>query len=288
MEQGVAAPALEMAGVSKGFGTAASGNGRVVAVENISLSLPQAAQGRFVVLLGPSGCGKSTLLYLLAGLLDADTGQVRTFGRAVDGPNPDTALVFQQYSCFPWRTIQGNVEFALEIRDRVSPLHKLSSLVVRSAAAEQRRKRAATYLEMVGLGDRLGAYPRELSGGMQQRVAIARTLAAEPRIILMDEPFGALDAQTRMEMQQMLLRVWDQVNCTVVFITHDISEALILADEIVVLSARPAQIIERLPVPFPRPRDAAVLQDPRFADMQGHLLHLLKTAPNVGEVKVTL
>jgi NitT/TauT family transport system ATP-binding protein len=119
-------------------------------------------------------------------------------------------------------------------------------------------------------------------------VAIARTLAAAPRIILMDEPFGALDAQTRMEMQQMLLRVWDEVNCTIVFITHDISEAILLADDIVVLSARPAQIIERLQVPFPRPRDAGITQDSRFSDIQGHLLHLLKGAPNIGEVKVTL
>ncbi|MBI3945780.1 MAG: ABC transporter ATP-binding protein [Armatimonadetes bacterium] len=283
-----APPALELAGVGKHFEPAGKGGERVTAIEEVSLRVPQAPQGRFVVLLGPSGCGKSTILFMLAGLLSADAGEVSTFGRPVSGPNPDTALVFQQYACFPWRTALGNVAFALEIRDRVSPIHRLTGLVIRSAAAEARQKRALEYLRMVGLDDRPGAYPRELSGGMQQRVAIARTLAAQPRIILMDEPFGALDAQTRQGMQQMLLRVWDDVNCTVVFVTHDITEAILLADEIVVLSARPAHIVEHLQVPFPRPRDLVLVQDPRFSDLQGHLLRLLKGAPNVGELSVTL
>jgi NitT/TauT family transport system ATP-binding protein len=220
-------PIVEFDSVSKSFPDQSNG-GRVETLVNLSLSIGSQEAGAFVVLLGPSGCGKSTILSLISGLLLPDDGQVRVFSKRIKGPSPYSVTVPQAYTCFPWLTILKNVEFGLAIQGE---------------PGAERREKALRYLHQVGLGDRSEAYPRQLSGGMQQRVAIARTLAMKPKIVLMDEPFGALDAQTRTEMQQMLLGLWEKEKNTIIFVTHDITEALLLADRIIVFSSRPARVI---------------------------------------------
>jgi NitT/TauT family transport system ATP-binding protein len=189
--------------------------------------------------IGPSGCGKSTLIRILAGLERPTSGSVNVDGEPVRGPGADRGMVFQNYTLFPWLTVKKNVMFGLKMKG-VQP--------VRAEAA------AKKWLEMIGLTEFADAYPAELSGGMKQRVAIARALANQPRILLMDEPFGALDAQTRCSMQAHLLRIWEGVDVTIVFITHDLDEAIYLADRIVVLGANPGRILEVIEVPLPRPR----------------------------------
>ncbi|MDH3442973.1 MAG: ABC transporter ATP-binding protein [Deltaproteobacteria bacterium] len=202
----------------------------------------QVEAGEFVSFVGPSGCGKTTLLMSIAGLIEPTSGQVIVKGRAVKGPPPDLVLVFQEYnkSLFAWRTILGNVRFGLEARG------------VRSSRSESRTR---DLIELVGLKGFEKHYPWELSGGMQQRVAIARALAYEPEVLLMDEPFGSLDALTRLDLEDTLLRVWAELKTTILFITHDIEEAIYLSDRIWVLSGRPSQIIQELSIDFPRPRN---------------------------------
>ncbi len=231
------------------------------AVEDVSLLIPHQEEGDFVAFLGPSGCGKSTLLQMISGLLAPDKGEVYALGKQVSGPDPQSVTVPQAYTCFPWLTVLGNVEFGLKTHG-IEPV--------------ERRKIATEYLRKVGLGDRLDANPRQLSGGMQQRVAIARTLAMRLPIVLMDEPFGALDAQTRADMQEMLLHLWQGEKNLVVFVTHDISEALLLANRIVVFSSRPARIIYDLQVPFERPRPQSLLYDSQFVKLSQVLVGLLK------------
>src|SRR4030095_8799174 len=203
-----------------------------------AFNIEKEAAGSFVVLLGPSGCGKSTVLGLLSGLSLADSGEVKIFGELVTGPSPHSATVLQAYTCFPWLTVVENVEFGL--------------MLVGTKKSE-RRERAMEYLRKVDLVDRHQAYPKQLSGGQQQRVAIARTLAVKPPIVMMDEPFGALDAQIRAEMQEMLTKLWLELHNLFLFITHDITEAILLADRILMLSARPATIVGDFKVDFPRP-----------------------------------
>jgi ABC-type nitrate/sulfonate/bicarbonate transport system ATPase subunit len=265
-------PIVELKGTSKRFPD--PHHGRPLAVlESVSLVIENEEAGEFVALLGPSGCGKSTILNLISGLLAPDEGEVRVFGEPVRGPSPKSVTVPQAYTCFPWLKVLGNVEFGLALQ---------------GMPKAERRPAAIQYLEKVGLGDRLNAYPKELSGGMQQRVAIARTLAVKPPIVLMDEPFGALDAQTRSEMQQMLLQLWAEEKNLIVFVTHDITEALLLADRVLVFSPRPAQIIHDLRVPFPRPRPAALLHDPQFINLSEALLQLLKKTATAGQVRVSV
>ena len=213
------------------------------------------------MLLGPSGCGKSTILQMVSGLLSPDSGTITAFGRPVNGPDPQSVTVPQAYTCFPWLTALGNVEFGLSIQNR---------------PPDARRKIAVEYLHKVGLADRHDAYPHQLSGGMLQRVAIARTLAMQPPIVLMDEPFGALDAQTRAEMQEMLISLWSTEKNLVLFVTHDISEALLLADRVLVFSARPARVVHDLRVPFQRPRSPELLYDRRFVEISKALFESLK------------
>jgi NitT/TauT family transport system ATP-binding protein len=261
---------IELHGVSKWFGNK---HDRLTVIDGIDLAVPNKPEGEFIALLGPSGAGKSTILSMLAGLSFADAGEVITNGHAVKGPNPDTVTVQQNYTCFPWLTVQGNVEFGLSIAGK---------------PADERRDVAMHYLEQVELADRAKAFPKELSGGMQQRVAIARALAMRPKIVLMDEPFGALDAQTRADMQQMLLKVWaEETNC-IFFITHDITEALLLADRVVVLSPRPAKIVQDLVVPFPRPRPANIIFEEQFIQLSQALLQMLKKSPGSGQVRVSI
>jgi NitT/TauT family transport system ATP-binding protein len=258
---------VELKEVSKWFPIGR--DGRTLPVfERLDLEIGSSGGGGgLVVLLGPSGAGKTTILDMISGFVAPDAGEVRVFGEVIEGPNPSSATVPQAYTCFPWLSALANVELGLGLRG------------VKKA---ERRRIAKDYLERVGLGDRLQALPRELSGGMQQRVAIARTLAVKPPIVLMDEPFGALDAQTRADMQQLLIKVWREEGNLVIFVTHDITEALLLADRIVVLSARPARVLEDLEVPFSRPRSPALVRDEQFLRLAEHLFELLRPSPPAG------
>ena len=213
--------------------------------------------GEFVCVLGPSGCGKSTLLNAVAGYIKPDRGEVRVDRERVNGPGPDRGMVFQQYSLFPWKTVKENVAFGPKVAGR-SP-----------AVAESI---ANTFLDMVGLTRFANRYPAELSGGMQQRVGIARALANYPRVLLMDEPFGALDSQTRQMMQENLLSIWSEFGTTVLFITHDIDEAIYLADRVLIMSASPGRIIDDLFVGLPRPRLPEVTAEPAFAELKRHCI----------------
>jgi NitT/TauT family transport system ATP-binding protein len=213
--------------------------GEIVALSAISATIDE---GEFVCLLGPSGCGKSTLLKIVAGLIPPSAGTIRINGRPVAGPGPDRAVVFQDYALFPWMTVADNVEFGL---------------AARGVETTRRREVSTELLRAVGLADFTGKYPHHLSGGMKQRVSIARALAVEPVLLLMDEPFGALDAQTRYVMQQELLRIWRAYRKTVLFVTHSIEEALYLGDRVLVMTARPGRIKAEIRVPHPRPRDVA-------------------------------
>ena len=270
-EQG-GTPVLELKGLTKSF-PGHKKHEMLPAVEDVSLVIPDAKTGEFVALLGPSGCGQGTILSMVNGLLPPTSGEVRTFGDLVTGPNPDTVTVEQAYTCYPWLTALGNVEFGLKMVGK---------------SGSEARDIATGYLTKVGLGDHLDARPKELSGGMQQRIAIARALAVKTKMILMDEPFGALDAQTRADMQQMLLDLWADEKQSIVFVTHDITEAVLLADRIVVFSARPAKIVQDIMVPFTRPRSPELSSTTQFLDICHSLLGVLKHSPASGQVRVTL
>lgn len=227
------------------------------AVQNVSVSI---RPGEFICLLGPSGCGKSTLLGALAGHLRPSGGTILVDGQPLRGPDPERGLVFQQHTLFPWKKVIDNVAFGLKMK---------------GMARDERHRCACELLELVGLAGFEQHYPFQLSGGMQQRVEIARVLINHPRVMLMDEPFGALDAQTRMMMQQLLLEVWERIKTTIVFITHDIDEALFLADRIFVMSPRPGRIIEQTTLEFVRPRKAELVTSDHFIQLKRHCLELL-------------
>jgi ABC-type nitrate/sulfonate/bicarbonate transport system ATPase subunit len=228
--------------------------GRVTALEDVSLEIPD---GHFACLVGPSGCGKSTLLRIMGGLLRATEGIVLVGGRPVERPGADRGMVFQSYTLFPWLKVRENVEFG-------------PRLAGRPRAA--RRATSDALLREMGLEEFAAAYPKELSGGMQQRVAIARALANEPEVLLMDEPFGALDALTRASAQRFLTDVWERHKRTIAFVTHDIEEAVFLGDTIYVMSPRPGRIQEVLQVGVPRPRE---LEDERLGDLRRRILSLI-------------
>ena len=247
-------PILEVENLSKSYRQLRGEN--TVAIGNVSC---QVEAGEFVCFVGPSGCGKTTLLMSIAGLLEPTSGRVLVKGQEVKGPPPDLVLVFQEYnkSLFAWRTVLGNVLFGLEARrDRT----------------RRGEAKARELLELVGLKGFEKHYPWELSGGMQQRVAIARALAYQPEVLLMDEPFGSLDALTRLELEDTLLTVWAQLKTTILFITHDIEEAIYLSDRIWVLSRRPSHIIQELAIGFPRPRNqVATRAEPRFMALRNDI-----------------
>lgn len=227
---------LELRGIAKIF-PARDKRAAVEVLGGLDLSC---AQGRFIALVGPSGCGKSTLLRIAAGLELPSAGQVLLHGKSVVGAPGKVGLVFQDYALLPWRTTLGNIELGLQMA---------------GMEREQSHQAAMEYIEAFGLQGFQDSYPHELSGGMQQRVAIGRTLIMSPEVVLMDEPFGSLDSQTRNALQEFLLGVWAKRQDTIVFVTHNVDEAVFLADEIVVLSARPAKVVFRVEVTAPRPRD---------------------------------
>jgi len=252
-------PVIEVSKLGKDF---SAGRARVRALADVSFSVEE---GQFVTLVGPSGCGKSTLLQILAGLIVATSGEVRIEGERICAPMPDKiGMVFQDPTLLPWKTALANVEFPLDLRgiDRTT-----------------RRKRCSALLELVGLREFADHYPHELSGGMRQRVAIARGLAQDPRLILMDEPFAALDEQTRTRMGHDLLDIWAKTGKTVFFITHSLTEAIYLSDVVLVMSPRPGQVIDTIAIDFPRPREVDIIGSEAFGRIRNRIWHLIAEAP---------
>src|SRR4029078_6503827 len=229
----------------------------VLALDQVSLEF---ANREFVALLGPSGCGKSTLLYLIGGFLPVETGAILIDGQNVAGPGPDRGIVFQHFALFPWKTVRGNILYGLERQ---------------GMAKEEREKRAMDFIELVGLAGFEDSYPSQLSGGMKQRNAIAPTLAFDPKILLMDEPFGALDAQTRGLMQSELLRIWQRTPKTVIFVTHDVQEAVYLADRVAVMSARPGRIKTVVDTKFDK-NDRNIFKAPVFVEKVDEIWNLVR------------
>jgi NitT/TauT family transport system ATP-binding protein len=246
----VSSPKIQIDRLAKAFGD-------TQALADFTLTI---AEGEFVCIVGPSGCGKTTALRILAGLEKPDSGRIDI--RPGTGDRPQNAMVFQEHGLFPWMTVEDNVALSLEMR---------------GMAKRERRQRAEHFLEMIGLTRFRMHYPRQLSGGMRQRVSLARALVADPEILLMDEPFAALDAQNKLILQDELLSIWEGSHKTVLFITHGIDEAIALGDRIVVMSAQPGRIKAIVPVDFPRPRSAAELRgDPRFGALQLSIWRMLE------------
>lgn len=255
---------LEVDSLSKVFGTS---KGQVTALEGIGFKV---YRREFVTVIGPSGCGKSTLIRILAGLESATSGDVLLDGVPVTAPGPDRGMVFQGYTLFPWLTVKRNVMFGLRTQGMTE---------------SEAQSEALEWIKLVGLEKFAEVYPDQLSGGMKQRVAIARALAAKPRILLMDEPFGALDAQTRTKMQSYLLEIWRHVDITILFITHDLDEAIFLADRILVLDAHPGRVNEIIEVPVARPRSVAQYLEPEFLAARQRLDELIHPASAEDEVE---
>lgn len=249
--------AIKIAGVEKIYG------GNVHALSNVDFDV---ADNEFAVLLGPSGCGKSTLLNLIAGFEDVTDGDVKVFGNSVAAPGPDRAVVFQEAALFPWLSVIDNVTFGPRMQGR---------------PASEYMPAAEEFLRLVGLQDFHDKLPSQLSGGMKQRVGISRALVMNPRVLLMDEPFGALDAQTRLSMQELLLKVWDTHKKTVLFITHDIDEAILLADTVYVMSARPGRIAVKIPIELPRPRGVDLLTDDTFNELRREIMGHIRTGAKI-------
>ena len=229
------------------------GDSKVAALKGISLSF---RRNEFVSILGASGCGKTTLLNIIGGLENPTEGQVLVDGKPVQGPGPDRGIVFQQYALFPWLTVEKNVQFGLKLQGK---------------SKEECEETARKYLKMVDLEGFAKSYPKELSGGMKQRVAIARAYAVNPKVLLMDEPFGALDAQTRTQLQQELLNTWEKEQKTCFFITHDVEEAIILAQRVVIMCARPGRVKDIVDIDIPYPRDQETKMSPRFLELKNYI-----------------
>ncbi len=246
--------AISLAGVTKRFG----GDDGVLALDRVSMDV---ADAEFVSVIGPSGCGKSTLLRVIAGLIPYDSGDANLLDRPIDGPSSAVGVVFQKANLLPWRTVERNLRLAVDIR---------------GTAGADLDARLAGMLGMLGLKGFASRYPHELSGGMQQRVAIGQALMANPRVLLMDEPFGALDALTRDRLNVELLHVWQAARKTVVLVTHSIPEAIFLSDRVIVMSARPGKIVEELKIDLPRPRDPSTTRTlPQFGEYVVHLFDLM-------------
>ena len=248
---------LVVEGASKHYETR---TGRVHAIDRFDMEV---RQGEFTCVLGPSGCGKSTLLWAMAGLHTLSGGRILLDGQPVTRPNPQIAMVFQEANLLPWRTLQKNIELPFEIRGQTPAAGRIEQL-----------------LAEVGLGGFQGKYPRELSGGMQQRASIVRALSVDPSLLLMDEPFGALDAFTRDEMNLLIQQIWLETQKTIVFITHSIAEAVFLADRIFVMSARPGRLARVFDIDLPRPRDVDIITQPHFVELVGEVKHSIEHRPH--------
>ena len=241
---------IEISGVTQEF---AKKDGKFLALDTVNLNVEQ---NEFICVVGPSGCGKTTLLNIIAGLCKPTTGTVKVRGELVTGPGKGKGVVFQQYALYPWLTVEKNVEFGMRMKG-----------VPKAERAEIAKK----YIDLVGLSKFAKAYPKELSGGIQQRVAIARAYATEPEVLLMDEPFGALDAQTRAQLQENLLKTWEQERKTCFFITHDVEEAVLLATKIIIMSAGPGHITEIVPVTLPYPRTQQTKLTSEFNELKNQI-----------------
>ena len=248
--------ALEASGVTKRY----ERNGSALSIVEIGEFAVR--EGEFITVIGPSGCGKSTFLHIVGGFIPADHGTIRVYGQPVNGPGPDRGMMFQEFALFPWKTVAGNIAWGLEAQGFSKD--EISQVVEKQLA-------------MIGLTDFRNHYPAELSGGMKQRAALARVLAFDPKVLLMDEPFGALDAQTRETMQEELMNLWERTKKTVVFVTHDIDEAVFLADRVVVLTARPARIREEVKIDLPRPRDIEVRKSVRLLEYRNYIWDLIRS-----------
>jgi ABC-type nitrate/sulfonate/bicarbonate transport system ATPase subunit len=262
---------LELKGVTKSF---VSPDGKVFhAVRDVNLDVKdEPGVGEFRVFLGPSGCGKSTILNIVAGLYPPTSGQALQRGEPITGPGPDRGMVFQSYSSYPWLTVLDNVAFGL---------------MLRGVPREERERTARGWIKKVGLEGSERKYPRQLSGGMRQRVAIARTLAVKPQVILMDEPFGALDVQTRLGMQNLINELWEEIDATILFVTHDIPEAVYLADKIHILSAGPGTFVDEVVVDLPLHRTEDLKNTKRFRDLEGVVLEKIRAQAKGGNVRIT-
>src|SRR5688572_13950241 len=250
--------------LSKEFGTLDNGNGGVLALSEIDFEVHD---NEFVTIIGPSGCGKTTLLRIIAGLIPYDQGQVTIDGRPVTGPGPERAVVFQNFALMPWADVLANVTFGLEVR---------------GTPPDECRDKAKDLIKRVGLEGFEKRLPKELSGGMQQRVGLARALAVNPKILLMDEPFGALDEQTRRLLQEQLLQLWEEQRKTVVFVTHSMDEAVMLGDRVMLMTPRPGRVKEMIDVPLQRPRSPQVEKSGAFVEIKEYLWENLR-AMQVGE-----
>jgi NitT/TauT family transport system ATP-binding protein len=253
--------ALEAEGVRKLY----TRNGQSLAVVDVARFAAQ--EGEFITVIGPSGCGKSTFLHIVGGFIPPDSGSIRVYGKEVRGPGPDRGMMFQEFSLFPWKSVAGNIAWGLEAQG--FPKQAIEETVGR-------------YLDMTGLKDFANHYPAELSGGMKQRTALARVLAFDPKVLLMDEPFGALDAQTREVMQEELMSLWERTRKTVVFVTHDIDEAVFLGDRVVVLTARPARVREEIRIDLPRPRDLTVRKSVQCLEYRNYIWDLIRSESQRG------
>src|SRR5690349_6935014 len=236
----------------------------VLALDQVSLEV---ANREFVALLGPSGCGKSTLLYLIGGFLPVETGAIRVDGQTVAGPGPDRGIVFQHFALFPWKTVRGNILYGLERQ---------------GMPKDEREKRAADFINLVGLTGFEDSYPSQLSGGMRQRAAIARTLAFDPKILLMDEPFASLDEQTRLLLGDKVLQIQQELNQTTLLITHNITEAVQLSDRVIVMTYRPGRLKRTVPIDLPRPRTSEIVGSPRFVELVGMIWNDLREEASKG------
>ena len=247
--------ALEAAGVKKAYVK----NGQSLQVLDVDRF--SVREGEFITVIGPSGCGKSTFLHIIGGFIKAE-GHIRVYGEEVSGPGPDRGMMFQEFALFPWKSVAGNIAWGLEAQG--TPRETIE------AAVEK-------YLDMMGLAEFRNHFPAELSGGMKQRVALARVLAFDPKVLLMDEPFGALDSQTREVMQEELTRLWERTGKTIVFVTHDIEEAVFLGDRVVVLTARPGRIREEVEIALPRPRDLTIKKSTQCHEYRNYIWDLIRS-----------
>lgn len=249
--------ALAARGVTKQYASPQAAQGIVQALAEVDVEVQK---GEFLSIVGPSGCGKTTLLKVLAGLVAPDTGAVHVNGTPILGPGPERAMVFQHFALLPWLTATENAAFGLELR---------------GVGKAERVEVARRYVKLVGLEGFEESYPRQLSGGMQQRIGLARALAVDPEILLMDEPLGAVDALTRSMLQLDLLRIWDETRKSVVFITHDVAEAVLLSDRVLIMGTKPGRVLEEVLIDLPRPRDESTRESARFSEFTNHIWHRL-------------